>query len=148
MLLSLHAASRFSLLTTVAVRYLIATCLSACITIGLPILLVEIGTFHPSNAAATALLVALVVNFLSLKLYVYRKDGNWQAQAARFLVLAALFRLCEYGGFLLLHHIFGWFYVAALILTMGLSFVAKFLIYHFLIFSSQAEDPRDGLRLT
>jgi hypothetical protein len=49
-----------------AIRYVLAALLSAVITLGVPIVMVELGGFDPSQAAATALLLALAVNFLVL----------------------------------------------------------------------------------
>ena len=86
-----------------AIRYVLASLLSVVITLGVPIVMVELGGFDPSQAAATALLLALVANFLVLKFYVYRNDGRWQAQAVRYLLVAASFRLGEYFVFLALY---------------------------------------------
>jgi putative flippase GtrA len=125
-----------------AIRYVLASLLSAGITLGLPVVMVEVGGFDPSQAAATALLTALVVNFLLLKFYVYRNDGRWQAQAVRYLLVAALFRLGEFCVFLALHQLLGWFYFVALVVTLGLSFIAKFFAYYYLVFSGGGEGDR------
>jgi putative flippase GtrA len=141
MSLASHAAAHLSALpNATATRYLIATFLSVCITIGLPIILVEFGSLGASKATALALSLALAVNFLSMKLFVYRNDGSWQAQAVRFLIAASLFRLGEYAGFLALYGILDLFYVLALGVTVGLSFVAKFFTYHLFVFSARPQD--------
>ena len=124
------------------IRYVLASLLSAGITLGLPVVMVELGGFDPSLAAATALLLAFVVNFLMLKFYVYRNDGRWQAQAVRYLLVAALFRLGEFGVFLAMHRLLGLFYVVALVVTLGLSFIAKFFAYYYLVFAWGAKDDR------
>jgi putative flippase GtrA len=124
------------------IRYVLASLLSAGITLGVPVVMVELGGFDPSLAAATALLLAFVVNFLMLKFYVYRNDGRWQAQAVRYLLVAALFRLGEFGVFLAMHRLLGLFYVVALVVTLGLSFIAKFFAYYYLVFAWGAKDDR------
>jgi putative flippase GtrA len=108
--------------------------------------MVELGGADPSLAAATALLMAFVVNFLILKFYVYRNDGRWQAQAVRYLLVAALFRLGEFGVFLVLHRALGLFYVVALVATLGTSFIAKFFAFYYFVFAGGAEDDRLGAR--
>jgi putative flippase GtrA len=125
-----------------AIRYVLASLLSVVITLGVPIVMVELGGFDPSRAAATALLLALVANFLVLKSYVYRNDGRWQAQAVRYLLVAASFRLGEYFVFLALYKLLGWFYVAALVVTLGVSFIAKFFAYYYLVFAGRDKDDR------
>jgi putative flippase GtrA len=98
---------RGALMDAAPIRYVLASLLSAGITLGVPVVMVELGGLDPSLAAATALLLALVANFL------LRNDGRWQAQAVRYLLVAALFRLGEFCVFLVLHHLLGLFYVVA-----------------------------------
>jgi putative flippase GtrA len=124
------------------IRYLLATLLSVVITLGVPVIMVELGGIDPSYAAATAFTVAFVVNFLILKFYVYGDDGRWQAQAVRYLLVAALFRFGEYGVFLALHQLLGWFYLVALVVTLGASFIAKFFAYYYLVFNGGGADER------
>jgi putative flippase GtrA len=125
-----------------AIRYVLAALLGVGIMLGVPVVMVELGGSDPSHAAAAALLAALVVNFLVLKFYVYRNDGRWQAQAVRYLLVAALFRLGEFCVFLALHHLLGWFYVVALVVTLGVSFIAKFFAYYYLVFTGGGADDR------
>ena len=56
--------------------------------------------------------------------------------------LTALFRSGEFCVFLALHHLLGWFYVVALVVTLGLSFIAKFFAYYYLVFAGGGEGDR------
>ncbi|TQV76259.1 GtrA family protein [Denitrobaculum tricleocarpae] len=117
------------------VRYLLATGLSVSVTLAIPVLLVELAGITPRVASAFAFSLALVVNFVTLKFYVYRSEGRWQSQVVKYLITGALFRATEYAAFLVLHDGFGIFYALALVVVVGVSFVAKFFIYQVVIFT-------------
>lgn len=119
-------------------RYLVSTGVSASITVGLPIIMVEGLGFEPSLATGIALALALVVNFLVLKFYVFRSDAGWQAQAVRYVTTAAGFRLLEYLLFLSLHEVLGLNYFVALVAILVFSFVAKYFVYQVVVFSDTA----------
>jgi hypothetical protein len=54
---------------------------------------------------------------------------------------SALFRMLEYGAFLLLHTVLHVYYVVAIVLVTGISFVLKFVFYDRVIFGRENLPP-------
>lgn len=110
-----------------AVRFGVATLLSASITMGVPIALHEGFGVDERTAVAVALAVAFVVNFLTTRLFVFKSEGNARRELGRFLGTSLAFRLAEYGLFLLLFGL-GIVYFVAQFIVLASSFVLKFLV--------------------
>lgn len=125
-----------------AIRYVIATFASIAVSLGLPMLLVEVLAVNAEIAVAVGLVCTAVLNFLTLKYYVYRNIGAWARQAIRFIMTSALFRVTEYLVFLLLHTFLGLNYMLALGTVLGASFLSKFFVYRVLVFDHH---PNRGL---
>ncbi len=87
-----------------AVRFLLASILSFVINIGLTILLHEVWHAPEEMAFAVALAVVHLVNFVTLRFYVY--DGQATRAAKQFMIYSGSaigFRGAEYVAFLVLH---------------------------------------------
>ncbi len=111
---------------------------SFLLNLGLTILLHQIFHFSAELAYAIALLSVLVTNFVVMRWYVFSGSGQPLArQAGDFLVASVFFRGIEYLAFLLLHSVLNMNYVAAIVLVMGLAFVAKFFFYRQHVFGTR-----------
>lgn len=123
-------------------RYGIATLLSAAISMGLPILLHEAAGVEERQAFAIGLFGSFAFNFLSIKLFVFRSAGSTWRQLAVFALSSAVFRFLEYWLFALLL-LLAIPYQACMLITLIVSFAAKFAIQKNLIFSrrGQQEPP-------
>lgn len=109
-------------------RFGVATLISASITVGLPIALHEGLGIDERLAVAIALATALVVNFATTRLFVFKSEGNARQELWRFLSVSLAFRLAEFGLFLLLFSL-GLVYILAQVIVLALSFTLKFIVH-------------------
>lgn len=111
------------------VRFFVATILSASISIGFAYFLKEeIGT--PAEVAvAISLFTAFVFNFFTMRYFVFKSKSAAMKQLVHFGVSSGVFRLAEYIFFYIIYDVIGWHYLICLIISLGTSFVIKYL-YH------------------
>lgn len=116
-------------------RYLAATGLSASLSLCLPVALHELAGLREEAAVGLGLLMAMIVNFVSIRVYVFRSSGRIAQQLWRFIATSAAFRLGEYGLFLLFFQLLNLNYIIALLISLGISFVGKYLVQKKFVFS-------------
>jgi putative flippase GtrA len=123
-------------------RYLINTGLSFAVNLGLTALLHEAMGVREELAYAVALAVVFVMNFLMFRFYVFdgRSDQPGK-QVGLFLGTSIVFRLVEYLGFLLVHSVLGVYYLLAIVLVQGSTFVIKYFVYGGWIFKRTPSKP-------
>jgi len=107
---------------------------SACLTLGLPVLLRELAGLAAELAVAITYLIMLGVNFVAARRFIYRASGGLGRQGLRYLAVNASFRAIEYLAFLVLHTGFGVYYLFALVAVVGCSFVSKYFLYGRFVF--------------
>ena len=113
-------------------RFGISTGLSASVSLGLPILLHELLHVEQKVAVAISQVTVLLMNFLTLRLFVFRAKGSVRGDMLRYFGSAAVFRGLEYLSFLALFELAGLFYLTALIITLVTSTLVKFVWYRFI----------------
>jgi len=116
------------------IRYVVMSCGSALLTLGVPFTLHEGLSVPPDIAVALGLSAAFVVNFTTARAYVFKKNGPVATQLSRFALVSVLFRLTEYLGFLLLYRFIGIQYMIANICVLLTSFCIKFFVYKIFVF--------------
>ena len=117
-------------------RYTQLAFASAGVTLGGPVLLHEwVGMTEPA-AVAIALASAFVMNFFGARSYVFKANGFFTPQLLRFAAASAGFRIAEYVVFLVLHTVFGLFYVLALGVVLVVSTATKFVFYRTYVFTT------------
>jgi putative flippase GtrA len=109
-----------------------STGVSAAITIGLPALLHELLGLQQTVAVAISQSSALLVNFLMIRVFVFRSKRAAPRDLAYYVGSAAAFRGLEYLCFLALFELGHLYYLIALVLTLGTSTLIKFVWYRFL----------------
>lgn len=89
------------------------------------------GLGLPADAAfAVALTAVFAANFVGMRTFVHPgQSGGAGRQLALFLACSAGFRGLEYGSFLALRSAFGIPYGAAIVATLGASFLVKHVSY-------------------
>lgn len=112
-------------------RFATSTVLSAAITLGVPALLHEIFGVQQALAVGISQSSALLVNFLMIRVFVFRSNRAARHDLAYYVGSAVAFRGLEYLLFLMLYEL-GLFYLIALVLTLGTSTLLKFVWYRFL----------------
>jgi putative flippase GtrA len=117
-------------------RFGVATGITACITLGVPVALHEGFSIDERVAVAVALAVAFVVNFFTTRLFVFQSRGDSRQELWRFLGVNLGFRVTEYGLFLLLFSL-GLVYVVAQFIVLALSFVLKFIVQRRFVYRQQ-----------
>lgn len=113
-------------------RFGVSTALSAGVTLGIPLMLHEEFGVEQRIAVAISQSSALLLNFLMIRVFVFRSKRAAQRDLAYYVGSAVAFRALEYLLFLRLFTFDHVFYVAALIATLGTSTLLKFVWYRFL----------------
>jgi putative flippase GtrA len=119
-------------------RYLGTSVLSAAVSFGLPVLLHEVIGIDPRIAVAIGFVAAFAMNFVLIRRFVFARTSGARADLARFALTSLAFRGAEYLGFLLLFDSARLPYAAALLLTLGSSFCAKFFVQKHFVFRGAA----------
>ena len=113
-------------------RFGVSSGASAAVTLGLPVLLHEALGVEQKVAVAISQVSVLLLNFLMIRLFVFRSKAGAKRDLAYYVGSAVAFRGLEYLLFLGLFEIAGLHYFAALLLTLGTSTIVKFGWYRFL----------------
>jgi len=117
-------------------RYLAFSGVSFCLNLGTTATLREVFGVAPEVAFAVALVVVFFVNFAAMRWWIFvgtvRPLGS---QFVAFGLSSLMFRGLEYVGYLVLLRAFGLPYLMAAVATVGVSFVAKFIVYNNWLFS-------------
>ena len=121
-------------------RYLVMSGMSAVLSLGVPFALHEGFTVRPDIAVAIGLGTAFVVNFVTAKLFVFKRRGPIKAQLGRYTFVSFMFRSGEYLSFLLLHSVFGVQYMIANASVLLLSFCLKFFVYKIFVFAHREKE--------
>jgi putative flippase GtrA len=124
-------------------RYLLATAISASLSIFLPILLHEGFRIIEEVAVGMSLFLVLLVNFLTARIFVFRSTRAVFPQFARFAGLTAAFRLAEYLSFLAAFRLLKLNYLLALIPVLALSFLLKFSLQRVYVFAPTHQTERE-----
>jgi len=113
-------------------RFGMATGLSAIVSLGLPLFLHELLHVEQKVAVGISQASVLLMNFLTLRLFVFRGKGSIRGDLMRYFGSAAVFRGLEYLSFLALFELAGLFYLTALVITLLTSTLIKFVWYRFI----------------
>lgn len=90
----------------------------------------ELGNLRPEAAFALAIVIVFFLNFLMSRYFVYRaSSGSAGWQLRRFALSVVVFRVCEYGAFLVLHVWGGVPYLLAVGAVLITSFLIKFFFF-------------------
>jgi putative flippase GtrA len=121
-------------------RYLLMTGMSAVLSLGIPFALHEGFAVRPDIAVAIGLGTAFAVNFVTAKLFVFKRKGSTKTQLGRYTLVSFMFRSGEYLSFLLLHGLFGIQYMVANVSVLFLSFCLKFFVYKIFVFTHREKE--------
>lgn len=113
-------------------RFGVSSGASAGVSLGLPVLLHEAFGIRQVAAVAVSQSSVLLLNFLMIRIFVFRSTGRGRRDLGVYVASAVSFRGGEYLLFLLLFQELGLYYVAALVLTLATSTLMKFFWYRFL----------------
>ncbi|MFL5871520.1 MAG: GtrA family protein [Solirubrobacterales bacterium] len=117
-------------------RYAVASAFSFFFVIGCTAGLHEIVGLSETLAPATALALAFVVNFALLRLWVFPgQSASVGRQMAETAVTSLLFRVLEYGLFLIGHLGLGVDYLVATGASVCISALGKFFVYREIVFN-------------
>ena len=121
------------------VRYLILTVLSLILVVSVTSALHEWFGVWLDGAYGVGLVSAFVLNFLGMRYYVYGGPTRpFLVQLGGFSLSTIGFRVLEYFAFSIVHGWFGAYYALAILLVQGTSFVAKFILYRFVLFGNRS----------
>jgi putative flippase GtrA len=121
------------------IRFGLGGVLSSAVALGTTALLHEMGDVPERIAGAGGLAAALCVNFVVLRVFVFRatQTSAWR-QLPMFLATTGAFRALEYTAFFMINKYLHMHYLLAMVLVLGSSFVLKFLVYEGLVFVKKA----------
>ena len=118
------------------IRYGVSSGASAAVSLGLPVLLHEAFGVEQKLAVAISQASVLLLNFLMIRLFVFRSKSTAKRDLAYYVGSAVAFRGLEYLLFLALFELASLHYFLALLLTLAVSTVVKFGWYRFLFHRS------------
>ena len=118
------------------IRYGVSSGASAAVSLGLPVLLHEAFGVEQKLAVAISQASILLLNFLMIRLFVFRSKSTARRDLAYYVGSAVAFRGLEYLLFLALFELASLHYFLALLLTLAVSTVVKFGWYRFLFHRS------------
>lgn len=121
------------------VRYVATSSLSFVVNFGAAAATHELAGLPPEAAGAIGLTLSFLVNFVTLRLFVFASRGAVGGEMARFALTSAAFRLGEYGVFLVLHTGLGIYYLLALFVTAAAATIVKYVAYRALVFAPRPE---------
>jgi len=128
--------NRHPLRTGASIRYLVFSGASFCANLGITAALHEVLGVSPELAFAIALTFVFGMNFAGLRWWIFAGTKRpFGSQLLGFGLSSLIFRGLEYAGYLLLLRGLGVPYLAAAVATIGVSFVAKFVVYDSWLFS-------------
>jgi putative flippase GtrA len=117
-------------------RYALASAFSFAFVIGSTAALHELVGLSETLAPALALILAFVVNFTLLRTWVFAgQSAPVGRQMAETAVTSLLFRVLEYGLFLIGHLALGVDYLIATGASVCISALAKFFVYREIVFN-------------
>lgn len=122
-----------------ALRFTLSTAISASLSFGLPVLLVEAADFNEQRAVQISFAAAYLVNLFMLRTFVFRSDTIWHKDVLRYIFVNAGFRLTEYSAFTLLFATAEIQYMAALLIVLVISTLVKFFAYRLIFKPSNSE---------
>lgn len=118
-----------------AVRFVLASAFSACLSMGTPVFLHEVLGVAEKLAVAAGLLLVFCINFYTSRALVFRSAGRSDQQLMKFFISSVVFRIAEYGAFLGLNAA-GLEYYYALGIVLAISTVAKFFVLRNLVYKA------------
>lgn len=119
-----------------SIRYLIATAVSFSLSLFLSFLFSEYFMMREELAVAFTLVIIFVINFFSIRLFVFKSRGSPKRQLIAFLISSIVFRGLDYLLFLIAFKSFNLNYLLALASALVTTFVLKYL-YQRLLFKNQ-----------
>lgn len=120
-----------------AIRYGIATGLSAGLSLLLPLFFHELLKLPEEMAVALALLIVFAVNYFVIRRFVFQSSGPAKSEVFKFLLATGAFRICEYLAFLVALNFTDLNYMKILILVLIASFMLKFIVHRTFVFSNR-----------
>ncbi len=132
-------------------RYALASALSFVFIIGATAALHELLGVSETLSPAIAMVAAVVVNFVILRVWVFPgQTVHWGRQLAETAVTSATFRVLEYAIFLALHLGLNVNYLIATGASVCVSALGKFGVYRQIVFkperSTSVADPASSSR--
>lgn len=116
---------------------------SFVVNIGLTVFLHEVIGLVEEVAYPISLIVVFLINFVSLRHFVYdARSGSIRKQFATFLLSSLGFRGSEYLTFLLIHTWIGIRYTIAIVAISTTSAFVKFFYYKIFVFTAR---PKAGI---
>ena len=112
-----------------AVKFAKTTVVSASLTLGLPVLLVEAFNLQQNTAVLVGFVCAYFFNMIVLRYYVFGSRNSWLRDFLKYAVANGIMRMLEFGSFVLLAGKLSIHYVAAILIVLCVGTVTKFFIY-------------------
>ena len=103
---------------------------------------VELLHLSPDLTYPISLFAITLASFLLFRFFVYEgaSEKNSLHQGGQFILATIIFRLLEWGFFLLLHKVFGLWYAFAIVLVQITGTISKFVFYNFFIFGKRTKN--------
>lgn len=127
-------------------KFALSTGLSATISFGLPVALIEIFCMKHGRAVAIGFFGAYILNIFLIRGFVFASQSHWVRDIVIYVVTNGAFRVLEFVAYVLMVEWVHIHYAIALFSVLGLSALAKFFTYR-RIFSGSQRISNDRLDL-
>jgi len=111
------------------VRFGIASIFSASLSLSLPVLFHNAAGFSQERAVALAFVIVFIINFLTMRAYVFQSGRSLLGEILKFALTSGVFRIFDYALFVLIFRLSGLHYILVLIITLTVTSIGKFILH-------------------
>lgn len=115
-------------------RYILAAPLSALLAVLIPNFFIKVFDLNEDNAFYLTLLILLFINFIISCYFIFRQTTTLKTQFIKYTLAAIFFRWLDATWYKLYSHFVDLNYEVIIILSIGTTFILKYIVYKFLIF--------------
>lgn len=113
------------------VKFLITTGFSACLSLVLPITLVELFGFSQRAAVLIGFMLSYLFNIVAVRGFVFESQAHWVRDLVKYVIMNGALRALEFVAFLIFVEWFGVYYAAALFIILVVATIIKFFAYRY-----------------
>ena len=115
-------------------KYLSVGALSYLIVTTITVTLHEIFGITKSSSFAFGLIVVFIINFIILRVFVFKSEGPAGFAVIKFFLASIFFRGFEYALFIVIFNL-GVYYIISLTISMVVSVVLKYFVYKNIVYN-------------
>lgn len=112
-------------------KFALTTGFSACLSFGIPVLLIELFLFERLTAVGIGFACAYLFNMAVIRSFVFESQSHWARDLLVYVITNGALRALEFVAFIIFVEWFGVHYAAALFIVLVASSITKFFTYRY-----------------